>query len=83
MLQSTYAPGSTNLPNLDNITHTLLATAIAKTRIGRRSPLSALALVVGANLPPDVAAEYHINRDYIFGTLLAIITMPLIRGIIR
>ncbi len=42
-------------PPMDNLTHTLLATALAKTPLGRRSPLSAVALVVAANFP-DVDA---------------------------
>lgn len=42
-----------------------------------------LALVVGANLPADVAAEYNINRDYILGTLIAVVLMPLLRNIVR
>lgn len=42
---------------MDNLTHTLAATALAKTRIGTRSPLSAAALVVAANLPDlDIVA---------------------------
>lgn len=40
-------------------------------------------LVVGANLPADVAAEYNINRDYMLGTLVAVIAMPVVRQIIH
>ncbi|MFN0206744.1 MAG: metal-dependent hydrolase [Planctomycetota bacterium] len=36
---------------MDNLAHTLLATALAKTPLGRRSPLSTAALLIGANLP--------------------------------
>lgn len=36
---------------MDNITHSLLALALAKTRAGSRSPLSALALITAANFP--------------------------------
>ena len=42
-----------------------------------------LMLIVGANLPPEVAEQYHINRDYILGTLIAVIAMPIIQRIIR
>src|SRR5690606_27541007 len=36
---------------MDNLTHSLFAGSLARTRIGRRSPLSAVALVVSANVP--------------------------------
>lgn len=36
---------------MDNITHSLLGAALAKTRLGESSPLAPAALVVGANLP--------------------------------
>jgi len=36
---------------MDNITHTLLGVALAKTKLGRLSPLAGPAIIVGANLP--------------------------------
>ena len=36
---------------MDNLTHSLFAGSLARTRLGRRSPLSAVALVVSANVP--------------------------------
>lgn len=36
---------------MDNLTHTLLGAALARTRLGRLSPYATPALVVGANLP--------------------------------
>ena len=44
--------------SLDNLTHTLCGAALAATSLRRRSPLSAPALLVAANLPDiDTAAE--------------------------
>jgi inner membrane protein len=36
---------------VDNLTHTLLAAALARTRLGRLSPYATPALLIGANLP--------------------------------
>jgi inner membrane protein len=36
---------------VDNLTHTLLGAALARTRLGRLSPYATPALIVGANLP--------------------------------
>jgi len=36
---------------MDNITHSLLGAALAKTRLGRSSPIAPAALIIGANLP--------------------------------
>jgi inner membrane protein len=36
---------------LDNLTHSLCGAALAKSRLGRMSPLAPVALVIGANLP--------------------------------
>lgn len=51
---------------MDNLTHTLAATALAKTRIGTRLPLSAAALVVAANLPDlDIVAGLWESPAYL------------------
>jgi inner membrane protein len=36
---------------MDNLTHSLLGAALAKTRLGRASPLATPALIIAANLP--------------------------------
>lgn len=48
---------------MDNITHTLFAVALSKLPVGTRSPLSALALVAGANLPDLDAVAGLAGRD--------------------
>lgn len=65
---------------MDNIAHTLGATALAKTRLGTRSPLSAAALVVAANLPDlDIVAglweppAYLVHHRGITHSLLGIV----------
>lgn len=42
-----------------------------------------LLLVFGANMPVEMAAEYNINRDYMLGTLIAVVLMPIARRIIQ
>ena len=42
-----------------------------------------LVLVFGANMPAEMAAEYNINRDYMLGTLIAVVLMPIARRIIQ
>ncbi len=53
--------------SVDNLTHSLLGLALARSRLGRRSPLSAVALVVAANLPDvDVVARLFLGvRGYL------------------
>ncbi len=36
---------------MDNLTHTLCGAALAKTRVGRLTPLAPISLLIGANLP--------------------------------
>ena len=50
---------------MDNLTHSLLAGAIARTPLGRRSPLSGVALVVAANVPDlDVLVRFAGGLPY-------------------
>lgn len=46
---------------MDNATHTLLGLALARTRLGRASPLAPLVLAVGANLP-DLDLLWTVGR---------------------
>jgi inner membrane protein len=49
---------------LDNLTHTLLGAALARTRLGRLSPFATPALVVGANLPDlDAVVRLWAGRE--------------------
>lgn len=48
---------------LDNLTHTLCGAALAKTRLGRLSPLAPLALLIGANLPDADAVVMLFGGD--------------------
>lgn len=48
---------------MDNLTHTLCGAALAKTRLGRLSPLAPLSLLLGANLPDADAVVMWFGAD--------------------
>lgn len=48
---------------MDNLTHTLCGAALAKTRLGRLSPLAPLSLLLGANLPDADAVVLLFGGD--------------------
>lgn len=51
---------------MDNLTHTLLGAALAKTRLGRLSPLAAPALLVAANIPDvDIVTRLWSKEAYL------------------
>lgn len=77
---------------MDNLTHTLVGWWLAKTRLGRRSPLSAPALIVAANVPDiDVvvrpfggtAAYLDHHRGFTHGVLGVLLLIAALTAVVR
>jgi inner membrane protein len=77
---------------MDNLTHTLLGAALAKTPLGRTSPLAPAALLVAANLPDvenvvlvfcDKATRMIHHRSVTHAVLGIVILAPLLALLVR
>jgi inner membrane protein len=77
---------------MDNLTHTLLGAALAKTPLGRTSPLATAALLVAANLPDgenlvlvfcDKATNMIHHRSVTHAVLGVVVLVPLFALLMR